>query len=175
GLDGSFAQWVGEMIPSVKQHILLVTYPGQAEEAIMRLSRVGYDNTIGILEGGFDSWKKAKKEIDTVDRVNLKEFEDISKEKNPLVIDVRKKSEFDSQHLKNAINVPLNEINQHLSQFPKDQFFYVHCAGGYRSMIASSMLKQRGWEKFADIEEGFDGLKESSLELTEYKEPTTML
>jgi len=175
GLDGSFAQWVGEMIPSVKQPILLITYPGKEEEAITRLSRVGYDNTIGILEGGFETWKKAKKEIDTVDRVNLKEFEHISKEKNPLVIDVRKKSEFDSQHLKNAINVPLNEINQHLAQFPKDQFFYVHCAGGYRSMIASSMLKQRGWEKFADIEEGFDGLKESSLELTEYKEPTTML
>lgn len=175
GLEGSFAQWVGEMIPSVKQPILLITYPGKEEEAITRLSRVGYDNTIGILAGGFDSWKKAEKEIDTVDRVNLKEFEDISKEKNPLVIDVRKKSEFDSQHLKNAINVPLNEINQHLSQFPKDHFFYVHCAGGYRSMIASSMLKQRGWEKFADIEEGFDGLKESSLELTEYKEPTTML
>jgi len=175
GLDGSFAQWVGEMIPSVKQPILLITYPDKEEEAITRLSRVGYDNTIGILEGGFETWKKAKKEIDTVDRVNLKEFEHISKEKNPLVIDVRKKSEFDSQHLKNAINVPLNEINQHLAQFPKDQFFYVHCAGGYRSMIASSMLKQRGWEKFADIEEGFDGLKESSLELTEYKEPTTML
>lgn len=175
GLDGSFAQWVGEMIPSVKQPILLITYPGQEEEAITRLSRVGFDNTIGILENGFGTWAKANKEVAKVARVNLREFEAINKEKRPLVIDVRKKSEFDSQHLKNAINVPLNEINQHLAQFPKDQFFYIHCAGGYRSMIAASMLKQRGWEHFADIEEGFDDMKETSLELTKYIEPTTML
>ena len=175
GLEGNFAQWVGEMIPSVKQPILLITYPGKEEEAITRLSRVGYDNTLGYLDGGFATWKKSGKEFDKVDRISPVDFEKKINTEKPLVIDVRRKSEYDSQHLREAINVPLNEINQHLAQFPKDKFFYLHCQGGYRSMIAASMLKQRGWETFADIEEGFDGMKETQVEITEYIEPTTML
>ena len=175
GLEGNFAQWVGEMIPSVKQPILLITYAGKEEEAITRLSRVGYDNTLGFLANGFDSWKKSGKEIDTVQRVDTPSFESKFAEENPVVIDIRRKSEFDSQHLEGAINVPLNEINQHLAQFPKEKFFYIHCGGGYRSMIAASILKQRGWDAFADLAEGFDGLKETGLKLTEYVEPTTML
>lgn len=175
GLEGSFAQWVGEMIPDVKQPILLITEPGKEEEAITRLSRVGYDNTLGYLENGFGTWKKSGKEFDTIQRIDPTGFENRFAKDQPLVIDVRRKSEFDSQHLQGAINVPLNEINQHLAQFPKEKFFYLHCAGGYRSMIAASILKQRGWEKFADIEKGFDGLKETSLKVTDYVEPSTML
>ncbi|PNQ73394.1 MBL fold metallo-hydrolase [Hanstruepera neustonica] len=174
GLEGNFAQWVGEMIPDVKQEILLITYPGKEEEAITRLSRVGYDNTIGYLNDGFDSWQESHKEVDTVSRISPKEFENMYSE-NPMVIDVRKKSEFDSEHVIDAINVPLNEINQHLSTFPKDKFFVLHCAGGYRSMIAASILKQRGWDDFVDVTGGFNEMKNTNIEKSDYVCPTTML
>ncbi len=175
GLEGSFAQWVGEMIPDVKQPILLITYPGKEEEAITRLSRVGYDRTVGFLEGGFESWKKAKKPFENVDRITPEAFGKKYKTNDVLVIDVRKKSEFDSEHVIGAINVPLNEINQHLSQFPKDKPFVLHCAGGYRSMVAASILKQRGWEDFVDVIGGFDALKKTDIKKSKYVEPTTML
>ncbi|MFD0862908.1 rhodanese-like domain-containing protein [Sungkyunkwania multivorans] len=175
GLEGNFAQWVGEMIPDVKQHILLITYPGKEEEAITRLSRVGYDNTIGYLEGGFESWKKANKEIDSIDRITASDLEQIQKGKKHLIFDVRKKSEFDSEHAVDAVNVPLNEINQHLAQFPKEGSFVLHCEGGYRSMIAASILKQRGWDNFVDVIEGFNAIKETDIPRSEFVEPTSML
>ena len=175
GLEGNFAQWVGEMIPDVKQQILLITYPGQQEEAITRLSRVGYDFTIGFLEGGFDAWKKSGKEIDNVGRIDAKKFEETYKQEKPLVIDVRKKSEFDSEHVVDALNVPLNDINAQLSQFPKDKPFILYCAGGYRSMVAASILKQRGWDNFVDVNEGFDIIKKTKVKKTDYICPTTLL
>ncbi|MGB5236808.1 MAG: rhodanese-like domain-containing protein, partial [Flavobacteriaceae bacterium] len=175
-LDGKYAQWVGEMIPDVKQPILLITDPGYEEEAITRLSRVGYDNTLGYLEGGYERWVKAGKETDHVDQVSPKEFEKIYKIDKPLVFDVRKKSEFDSEHVIGAVNIPLNEMNQHLAQFPKNKKFFIHCEGGYRSMVASSILKSRGWEDFVDVADGIDGIKnETKVELSEYIAPTTML
>jgi hydroxyacylglutathione hydrolase len=174
GLDSNFAMWVGEMIPDIKQSILLVTEPGKEEESIIRLSRVGYDNTIGFLKGGFPAWKAAGKEVDTVARITADEFAKRYVTK-PLIFDVRKKSEFDSEHVVEAINVPLNQINQHLAQFPKDKPFIVHCAGGYRSMIAASILKQRGWENFVDVEGGFNAIKDTDVKRTEYVCPTTML
>lgn len=175
GLEGSFAQWVGEMVPDVKQEILLITYPNKQEEAIKRLSRVGYDNTIGYLEGGFDAWKNAGNEVDTVERISAKTFESVYKASKPLVFDVRKKSEYDSEHIIGAVNVPLNEINQQLSQFSKDLPMVLHCAGGYRSMIAASILKQRGWEDVVDVEGGFEEVKNTSVEKSQYVCPTTML
>jgi rhodanese-related sulfurtransferase len=175
GLESNFAQWVGEMIPDVKQEILLITYPDKEEEAITRLSRVGYDFAIGFLEGGFDSWKKAKKEYDTVKRITPEEFEKAYHSESPLVFDVRKKSEYDSEHIIGAINIPLNEINAHLAQFPKDKPFVLHCQGGYRSMIAASILKQRGWDDFVDVIDGFDGIAETSVEKSDYICPTTLL
>ncbi|MCX2720329.1 MBL fold metallo-hydrolase [Lentiprolixibacter aurantiacus] len=175
GLKGNFAQWVGEMIPDIKQQILLITYPGQEEEAITRLSRVGYDHTIGYLEGGFDAWKKAGKEYETVGRIDVNEFEETYKREKPVVIDIRKKSEFDSEHVVDAINVPLNDINENLSRFPKDKSFVLYCAGGYRSMVAASILKQRGWDNFVDVIEGFDEIKKTSVEKTDYICPTTLL
>ena len=174
GLDSNFAMWVGEMIPDIKQSILLVTEPGKEEESIIRLSRVGYDNSIGYLKGGFDAWKADGREVDTVDRINAHQFAKKFAEK-PLVFDVRKKSEYDSEHVEGAINVPLNQISEHLAEFPKDKPFIVHCAGGYRSMIASSILKQRGWENFVDVEGGFDAIKKTSVPKTDYVCPTTML
>lgn len=175
GLEGSFAQWVGEMIPDVQQEILLITDPGKEEEAITRLSRVGYDNTIGYLKNGFDTWKDSKKDYETIYRISPKELEKAYKAEKPLIIDVRKKSEFDSEHVIGAINVPLNQINQHLAQFPKDRSFVLHCAGGYRSMIAASILKQRGWEDFVDVTGGFKEIAETTLPKSAYVCPSTML
>lgn len=174
GLDSNFAMWVGEMVPDIKQTILLVTEPGKEEESIIRLSRVGYDNAIGYLQGGFEAWKAAGKEVDAVHRINAEEFAKRYPTK-PLVFDVRKKSEFESEHVEGAINVPLNQINEHLSEFPKDRPFILHCAGGYRSMIAASILKQRGWENFVDVEGGFSAIKNTDVKRTEYVCPTTML
>ncbi|KKL71280.1 hypothetical protein LCGC14_2096520, partial [marine sediment metagenome] len=125
------------MIPDVQQEILLITYPDGQEEAITRLSRVGYDNAIGYLNGGFESWATAGKDFDSVERISATEFEKSYQTEKPLVFDVRKKSEYDSEHIIGAINVPLNEINEHLAQFPKDRPFVLHCAGGYRSMLAA--------------------------------------
>lgn len=174
GLDGSFAMWVGEMIADIKQEILLVTDAGKEEESMVRLSRIGYDHTIGYLDGGINAWADASFETDSVQRISAKDLENVDL-KETKVFDIRKKSEFDSEHLEGAINVPLNEINNHLSEFPKDEKFIIHCAGGYRSMIAASILKQRGWDNFADVAEGFKGIKESKLPVTEYVCPTTLL
>lgn len=174
GLDSNFAMWVGDMIPDIKQEILLVTEPGQEEESMIRLSRVGYDNTIGYLSGGFVAWKEAGKEIDSVQRIDAAEFA-TRYEQTPLVIDVRKSSEFASEHVLGAINVPLHQINKHLAQFPKDRPFILHCAGGYRSMIAASILKQRGWDEFVDVVGGFDAIKQTDVKRTEYVCPTTLL
>ncbi|MCH8534940.1 MAG: MBL fold metallo-hydrolase [Flavobacteriaceae bacterium] len=176
GLDSNFAMWVGELIPDIKQQILLVTEPGKEEESIIRLARVGYDHAIGYLKGGFETWKKANGEIDTVNRLAIDEFLTTFNKGEIKVFDVRKKSEFDSQHLKGAENTPLNQINDHLASFPKDQKFALHCAGGYRSMIAASILKQRGWDNFVDVRGGFDEIKEhENAQVTEYVCPTTLL
>ncbi|NRB61119.1 MAG: MBL fold metallo-hydrolase [Winogradskyella sp.] len=175
GLAGGFAPWVGEMITDIKQEILLITEPGKEEEAITRLSRVGYDNAIGFLEGGFDAWKESNREIDTVGRISEVEFETQYNSEKPVVIDVRKKSEFDAEHVVDAVNIPLNQINNHLAEFPKDKPFVIHCAGGYRSMIAASILKQRGWDNFVDVSTGFKGISNTEVPKTEYVCPTTLL
>jgi len=175
GLNGNFAQWVGEMIKDIKQEILLVTDKSKEEESIIRLSRVGYDGTIGYLDGGFDAWKSAGKEFDTVSRITPEALQEQLKEGKVLVIDVRKNSEFLSQHLECAINIPLNVINDHLSEFPKNVPFVLHCAAGYRSMVAASILKQRGWDNFVDVIDGFNGLKITNIPKTEYVCPTTLL
>jgi hydroxyacylglutathione hydrolase len=174
GIDGNFAMWVGEMIPDIKQEIVLITEPGREEEAMIRLSRVGYDFTIGYLDGGFDAWKSAGKEIDTINRISAEKFE-IELANKTMVIDVRKKSEFDSEHVLDAVNIPLNAINKHLAEIPKDTFFMLHCAGGYRSMIAASILKQRGWENFVDVRGGFTEIAKTSTPKTEYVCPSTLL
>lgn len=175
GLDSNFAMWVGELIPDIKQEILLVTDAGKEEETITRLARVGYDFTIGFLEGGFETWKAAGKDYETVDRISAEEFAERFKTENPLVFDVRKKSEFDSEHIEGAMNIPLNAINNHLAEIPKDKPFILHCAGGYRSMIAASILKQRGWDNFVDVEGGFAAISKTDVPRTEYVCPTTLL
>ncbi|ADR21331.1 MBL fold metallo-hydrolase [Marivirga tractuosa] len=174
GLDGNFAMWVGEMIPDIQQKILLVCEEGKEEEAMIRLSRVGYDHTIGYLDRGFNSWKYAHKEIDKIKRIDAKVLAEIM-EASPLIIDIRKKSEFDSEHVIGAQNIPLNQINSHLAELPKDKAFIIHCAGGYRSMLASSILKARDWDNFVDVRDGFKGIKETNIPVSEYVCPTTLL
>lgn len=175
GLEGSFAQWVGEMIPDVKQQILLIANPGKEEEAVTRLSRVGYDHTIGYLDGGFEAWKHSGKDYETLKRISARELEAVYAKDKPLIIDVRKRSEYDSEHIIDAINVPLNEINKHLAQFPKDKPFVLHCGSGYRSMIAASILKQRGWQDFSDVAGGFDDIAGTAIPRSEYVCPSTLL
>ena len=174
-LDGSFAMWVGEMISDIKQPILLVTYPGKEEEAVIRLARVGYDNAVGYLEGGFSAWQNAGKETETINRITADEFARLYTTGKPVVIDVRKKSEFDSQHAVDALNIPLNQINSHLQQFPKNKPFVLNCAGGYRSMIAASLLKQRGFDNFVDVVGGFTEIAKTDVPKTSYVYPSTLL
>jgi len=174
GLDGSFAPWVGELIVDVKQPIILIAPEGREEEAITRLSRVGFDNTMGYLKGGVDAWEEAGKEIETIDMISADDLNKIYEEEKASIYDVRKSSEYISEHVVEVTNVPLSEINNHLSAFPKEEKIYVHCAGGYRSMIASSILKSRGYAKVIDITGGFKAIKESELPVTDYVCPSTL-
>lgn len=176
GLSGSFAPWVGDLIKDVKQPILLIADEDKIEEAITRLSRVGFDNTIGYLEGGFKAWKKAAKEYDTVTSIPATEFNLVTSDTNNEVpvFDVRKDGEFQSEHVVNAHLIPLSELNEHLAQFPEDETFYVHCAGGYRSMIAASILKSRGIHNLIDVQGGFKAIKEAGVKTTDYVCPTTL-
>ena len=175
GIDGNFAQWVGEMVTDVKQPILLVTEPGKERECAIRLSRVGYDNTLGYLEGGINTWIEAGKELDHSNRISAEAFALEMSSKKTLVIDVRKKSEFDSEHVLDSLNIPLNEINAHLSSIPKTEKFILICAGGYRSMIAASILHQRGWDNFVDVEGGFAEIKKTNALFSNFVCPTTLL
>ena len=176
GIDGSFAMWVGELVLDIKQPILIVAENNEkVDEVIIRLSRVGYDNTIGYLDGGFTSWINAGKEKDVVNRITAEQLQKHCSEEKQTIIDVRKVSEFQSEHLVDAINIPLNVLNNHLAEFPKDKVFILHCAGGYRSMIAASILKQRGFDNFVDVVEGFAGIKNTALPKTDYVCPSTLL
>ena len=173
GLGGTFAPWVGALIKDIKQPILLVTPEGEEEGTIIRLSRVGFDNVLGYLEGSFDSWKKAGKEIDTITSVSA----DVLSKKineNAVVFDVRKPGEYASEHLKIAENTPLDFLNNHISEFPKKGNFYVHCAGGYRSVIAASILKARGFHNLIDVDGGYDAIKNTTIERTAAVCPSTL-
>ena len=165
GIDGSFAPWVGAVIKDVNQPILIVGEEDRINEVITRLSRVGFDNTLGYLKGGFKAWEKEGKEIDTVRSVPTSQFETEHKTNHNPIFDVRKKGEWDSSHIKDAHHVCLSMLNEELAQFPKEDNFYVHCAGGYRSVIASSILKKRGYHNVINIAEGYDAIQHSSIEL----------
>lgn len=176
GIDGSFAPWVGTLIPDIRQEILLITDKGREEEVITRLARVGYDYTIGYLKGGFESWANAGKEIDKIQSVDAEELSRLAKKNEINILDVRKKSEYQSEHVVNAENAPLDFINDSMLQVDKNKTYYVHCAGGYRSMIFASVLRARGYDNLVDINGGFKALKDNgSFELTDYVCPSTLL
>ncbi|SNY95300.1 MBL fold metallo-hydrolase [Flagellimonas pacifica] len=173
GLSGSFAPWVGALIADVEQPILLVAPEGKEEETITRLSRVGFDGTLGYLEGGLEAWKKAGKEIDTVDSISADVFKQRLDNKIP-VFDVRKETEYAAEHVEDAILTPLDFLNDHLAEFPEKETFYVHCAGGYRSIIAASILKSRGIHNLVDVAGGFKAIKEVGIPVTDFVCPTTL-
>jgi rhodanese-related sulfurtransferase len=174
GLNGDFAPWVGALIADVKQTLLLVTPAGQEKEAVTRLSRVGFDHTIGYLKGGFDSWKNAGKEVDAIRAIDVKEFKKEGTKDTAVVFDVRKETEYLSEHLVNAENIPLDTLNEHWASFPENTPFYIHCAGGYRSVIAASILKSRGIHNLIDVTGGITAMKEAGIPTTDYVCPTTL-
>jgi hydroxyacylglutathione hydrolase len=177
GIDGSFATWVGTLIPDVKQEILIVADKGREEEVVTRLARVGYDFSLGFLDGGMEAWSEAGFELDRLDGVTPEEFGKRLASGDIKVLDVRKESEYKSQHLdySHVINMPLDYISKQMEKVHRDETYYVHCAGGYRSVIAASILKARGFDNLIDIEKGFKGIQDAGVKTTEYVCPTTML
>ena len=159
GLDGSFAPWVGALIADVKQPILLVTPYGKEKETVTRLSRVGFDNTLGVLKGGFEAWENAGKDVDTIKALTAREAKDTLEGKHLPIFDVRKASEYNAEHFIDANNAPLDTLNDHLAEFPKNETFYLHCEGGIHNLV--------------DIAGGFAEMKKSGMEVTNYICPTT--
>ena len=162
GIDGGFAPWVGSLISDIEQKILIVADAGREQEVITRLARVGYDHAIGYLEGGIDAWKSAGKELDNITSVTVEETAAKMEEGN-IVIDVRKPGEYNSDHIVDVENIPLDFINENMASVPKDKPVYIHCAGGYRSMIFVSILRARGYQNLIDVQGGFGAIKKSGL------------
>ena len=174
GIDGSFAPWVGALIGDTQHPLLLITPEGREEETITRLSRVGFDQSLGYLEGGFEAWKNAGKEFDTISSVSAEDFANSFDPNTTLVFDVRKEGEYLSEHVEKANNTPLDHLNDALKDFPHHGTFYVHCAGGYRSVIAASLLKKRGIHNMIDVQGGFKAIKNTSIPVSEYICPSTL-
>ena len=163
GLDGGFAPWVGELIKDINHPIVIISPAGREEEAITRLSRLGFDNSKGYLKGGINAWIDSGNEVDSVESINKNEFEKLFVEENTKIFDVRNESEFNSEHVVGACNIPLNKLNANLEKINSNGVNYIHCAGGYRSMIASSILKARGIHNFIDIKGGYSAISDSLI------------
>jgi glyoxylase-like metal-dependent hydrolase (beta-lactamase superfamily II)/rhodanese-related sulfurtransferase len=172
GLHGQFAPWVGALIRDTKQPILLVTPEGLEVETITRLSRVGFDNTLGYLKGGLTAWKSAGFETDTIDSISPEVF--ASKYENAIVVDARKPSEFKAEHVESAVNIPLDYVNEQIAEVPKEDTFFLHCAGGYRSVIMASILKARGYHNMINVEKGMAGIRTTDVPLTAFVCPSTL-
>jgi hydroxyacylglutathione hydrolase len=176
GIDGSFAPWVGALVPDIDQPILLITDEGREKEVVTRLARVGYDNAIGYLQGGMAAWKAADKKTDSIWTVTADELAGIVNQTPVRILDVRKESEYKAEHITDAENLPLDDINNAMSMLDKSQTCYVQCAGGYRSMIFNSILRARGFNYLVDVEGGFKATKESGrFKITDYVCPSTLL
>lgn len=168
GLDGQFAPWVGALIPDLKQPIALVTPEGHENETVLRLARVGYDRCVGYLEGGFEAWKQAGKEVDTITSISAEEFARLWSEKKEIaVLDVRRPAEFEGEHIVGAENAPLDNLNDYMAAIPQHKPVYMHCAGGYRSMIALSILRARGFDNLIDVSGGLGEVKKIGQVKTE--------
>ncbi len=168
GLTGDFAPWVGALIADVKQPLLLVTDAGKEEEAVTRLSRVGFDNVLGHLKGGFATWQASGKEIDAVNRISAEQFSKEVKIGESKIIDVRKESEYAAEHIEEAYSKPLAYINDWVKDINPSEHFYLHCAGGYRSMIAASILQARGYRNFSEVEGGFNAIAQTNVPKTDF-------
>ncbi len=176
GIDGGFAPWVGALITDINQKIVIITEPGREEEVVTRLARVGYDQTLGHLSGGFASWKNSEKDIDTIKSISAEEFaKDFLADTNISVLDVRKSSEYEAEHIENVVNIPLDYINDNIDKIDNKDTQYIHCAGGYRSMIFASILKARGFNNLVDIQGGFKAISETGkFPLTNFVCPSTL-
>ena len=168
GLNGDFAPWVGDLVGDVKLPILLVTYPGAEEETITRLTRIGFDNVIGYINGGFEAWKADGNEVDTVNRITADEFKSRLKIGESVVYDVRKSSEYEAERVNEAYSRPLASINEWVKDINPKEHFFLHCAGGYRSMIAASILQSRGYRNFTEIEGGFKAIDAAGAAKTDF-------
>ncbi len=175
GLDGGFAPWVGALILDIKQELILITPEGREEEAVTRLSRIGYDNSNGVLKGGVKTWVEAGNSIDTIETIAPKDFEKKAEVEKLEIMDVRKENEYNSEHLLGALNEPLDTINSNMEKIDKDKTYYIHCAGGYRSVIFESILKSRGYHNFVDVLGGFGEIKEATdMPMTAFVCPSTL-
>ncbi|WP_406825319.1 rhodanese-like domain-containing protein [Pedobacter sp. KACC 23697] len=172
GLNGQFAPWVGALINDLQQPILLITEQGKEEETITRLTRVGYDNTIGYLDGGFENWTATGKEIDTIESISAEAFEQLASNGEITALDVRKPGEYESEHLEFTLSRPLDFINDWTGELNLKAPYYIHCAGGYRSMIAASILKSRGVENVIDVAGGYGAIKNTGLKRTDFACPS---
>ncbi|HEX8563326.1 MAG TPA: MBL fold metallo-hydrolase [Flavobacterium sp.] len=170
GIQGNFAPWVGALVMNVKQPLLLITPEGREQEAIMRLARVGFDNVLGYLDGGIDSWTESGRETDTMACISPEQFASELNQQS-IVVDARKPGEFEAEHVAHAINLPLDTINQQFDQVPT-RSFYLHCAGGYRSVIMGSILKARGIHNFINVEKGVSGIRSTNVLLTSFSCPS---
>lgn len=168
GLKGDFAPWVGALIADVSQPILLVTEAGSEEEAVTRLSRVGFDNVLGHLRGGFEAWKESGREVDTIKRITADQFAEAVNINTDKVVDIRKESEYAAEHVEEAYNRPLAYINDWVKDIQPGEHFYMHCAGGYRSMIAASILQARGFRNFTEVEGGFAAISKTAVPKTDF-------
>jgi rhodanese-related sulfurtransferase len=168
GIKGDFAPWVGALIGDVKQEILLVTDPGMEEEVITRLSRVGFDHVVGYLAGGFAAWNEAGKEIDQVHRISSEEFATQFDAEKSIVVDVRKETEYAAEHVSDAYSKPLAYINEWTKDINPDEHFFMHCQGGYRSMIAASILQARGFRNFSEVDGGFAAISKTIVPTTDF-------
>ena len=175
GIKGDFAPWVGALVGDVKQELLLVTELGMEEETVTRLARVGFDHVIGFLEGGIEAWKNAGKEVDTVNRIAPEQFSKEFKLKESMVVDVRRESEYAAQHVDEAYNKPLAYINDWINSIDPHQHFFLHCAGGYRSMIAASLLQARGYRNFSEVSGGFNAIAKTEVPTTDFVCQSKML
>jgi glyoxylase-like metal-dependent hydrolase (beta-lactamase superfamily II)/rhodanese-related sulfurtransferase len=175
GIDDNFAMWVGALITDLQIPILIVADEGRQKEVVTRLARVGYDNPIGYLEGGFEAWTAAGEEVDAVEEVTAADLADRFDKEGMNVLDVRKASEYNAQHIVGAQNFPLDFINSNMSEVSRDKRYFLHCAGGYRSMITASILKSRGYNDVVNIKGGYKALVETNLPMTEFEEQITEL
>jgi hydroxyacylglutathione hydrolase len=173
GIEGGFAPWVGALIKDVEQPILLIVEDDAIEEAITRLSRVGFDNILGYLDGGLENWKKEGKEVESLESISADQFAAQVEKDGRKIFDVRKPGEWDTEHLPDAENTSLGELNNHLAEFPKEDKFYIHCAGGYRSVIAASILKSRGIHNMIDVKGGFDAIKKTEMKTSTFVCPNS--
>ena len=175
GIDGSFAPWVGALITDIKQPIILITPAGREEEVVTRLARVGYDNTLGYLAGGIEAWTKAGKEIDAIESITADELADqLAEGLKGEVLDVRKPTEYLAQHAEGATNFPLDYLNKNMDRLSRQTTYYLHCLGGYRSMIFASILQARGFRNLVDIQKGWRAIEASKVPVTNYACPSTL-